>query len=38
MNTDTLVTRPRLAAVNRRQMVMRAMDVELLIEEDHRGK
>jgi len=38
MNTDTLVTRPRLAAVNRRQMVMRAIDVELLIEEDHSAR
>ena len=35
MNTDPKVTRPRLAAVNRQQMVMRAMDVERLIEEDH---
>ncbi len=35
MNTNPLVTRPRLAAVNRRQMVMRAIDVERLIEEDH---
>src|ERR1017187_6341778 len=35
MNTDGKVTRPRLAAVNRRQMVMRAMDVERLIAEDH---
>jgi hypothetical protein len=35
MNTDDGVTRPRLAAVNRRQMVMRAMDVEQLIEPDH---
>jgi transposase len=35
MNTHRTTTRPRLAAVNRRQMVMRAIDVELLIEEDH---
>ena len=35
MSTDTPVTRPRLAAVNRQQMVMRAVDVERLIEEDH---
>ena len=35
MDTDKRVTRPRLAAVNRRQMVMRAIDVERLIEEDH---
>jgi hypothetical protein len=32
MNTDPKVSRPRLVAVNRRQMVMRAMDVERLIE------
>ncbi len=38
MSTNTrsaAVRRPRLAAVNRRQMVMRAIDVELLIDEDH---
>ena len=35
MNTDNWVTRPRLAAVNRQQMVMRAIEVERLIEEDH---
>ena len=35
MNTDPKVTRPRLAAVNRQQMVMRAIEVERLIEEDH---
>ena len=35
MNTDPKVTRPRLAPVNRQQMVMRAVDVERLIEEDH---
>ena len=35
MNTDQKITRPRLAAVNRQQMVMRTMDVELLIEGDH---
>ena len=35
MHTDPKVTRPRLVAVNRRQMVMRAMDAERLIEEDH---
>jgi hypothetical protein len=33
MDNDNRVTRPRLAAVNRQQMVMRAMDVERLIEE-----
>src|SRR5271155_4299094 len=35
MNTDNEVTRPRLAAVNRSQMVMRAIVVERLIDEDH---
>jgi transposase len=35
MSENTLATRPRLAAVDRRQLVMRTMDVELLIEEDH---
>ena len=35
MATNTPVTRPPLAAVNRRQMVMRPIDVERLIEEDH---
>src|SRR5580658_2145826 len=35
MATNTLVTRPRLAAVSRQQMVMRAIDVERLLEEDH---
>ena len=35
MNTDPKVTRPRLVSVNRQQMVMRAMEVERLIEEDH---
>ena len=35
MSENTQDTRPRLAAVNRRQMVMRAIDVELLVEEDH---
>src|SRR5580692_5456197 len=35
MNTDNRATRARLAAVNRSQMVMRAIDVERLIEEDH---
>jgi transposase len=38
MGTDNRVTRPRLAAVNRRQMVMRAIDVERLIEEDHSAR
>ena len=38
MDTDKRVTRPRLAAVNRRQMVMRAIDVERLIEEDHSAR
>ena len=32
MNTDPKVTRPRLAPVNRQQMVMRAIEVERLIE------
>ena len=35
MSENTQVTRPRLAAVNRRQLVMRTLDVELMIEEDH---
>src|SRR5579862_2528468 len=35
MDTNQKVTRPRLAAVNRRQMVMRAIEVERLIEPDH---
>src|SRR5271157_6091396 len=35
MSENTQVTRPRLVAVNRRQMVMRAIEVERLIEEDH---
>jgi len=35
MSTNTLDTRPRLAAVNRRQLVLRTVDVEMLIEEDH---
>jgi len=35
MNTDQKITRPRLAAVNRQQMVMRAIEVERRIEEDH---
>ena len=38
MDTDKRVTRPRLAAVNRRQMVMRALDVERLIDEDHSAR
>ena len=38
MSENTLVTRPRLAAVNRRQLVMRTLDVESLIEEDHRAR
>lgn len=32
------MARPRLAAVNRRQMVLRTVDVELLIDEDHRAR
>ena len=32
MSENTQVIRPRLVAVNRRQMVMRAIEVELLIE------
>ena len=35
MNTDGKGTRPRLVSVNRRQMVLRAIEVERLIEEDH---
>ena len=35
MNTDKDLARPRLGAVDRRQMVMRAIDVERLIAEDH---
>jgi transposase len=38
MSENTQVRRPRLAAVNRRQMVMRTIDVERLIEEDHPGR
>ena len=38
MSENTQVTRPRLAAVDRRQMVMRAIDVERLIEEDHAAR
>jgi len=38
MSENTLVTRPRLAAVDRRQLVMRTLDVELLIEEDHSAR
>ena len=38
-NTPSIpVTRPRLVAVNRQQMVMRAIDVELLIDEDHSAR
>ena len=35
MNTANAATRPRLVSVNRRQMVLRAIEVERLIEEDH---
>jgi hypothetical protein len=35
MSENTRVARPRLVAVDRRQLVMRTIDVELLIEEDH---
>ena len=35
MSENSAVRRPRLVAVDRRQMVMRAIDVERLIEEDH---
>ncbi len=35
MSTTNPVTRPRLVSVDRRQMVMRAIEVERLIEEDH---
>ena len=38
MNTNRTLKRPRFAAVNRSQMVMRTIDVELLIEEDHPGR
>jgi transposase len=38
MNTDKRLTQPRLAAVNRSQMVMRAIDVERLIDEDHSAR
>jgi len=35
MSTANPVTRPRLVSVDRRQMVLRAIEVERLIEEDH---
>ena|SRR5579872_1692152 len=35
MNTTNPVTRPRLVRVDRRQMVLRAIEVERLIAEDH---
>ena len=35
MNAGPKITRPRSASVNRQQMVMRTLDVELLIEGDH---
>ena len=35
MSTTHPVTRPRLVSVDRRQMVLRAIEVERLIEEDH---
>ena len=35
MSTTHPVTRPRLVSVDRRQMVMRAIEVERLIEADH---
>jgi transposase len=38
MSENTQVTRPRLAVVDRRQLVMRTLDVELLIEEDHSAR
>jgi transposase len=38
MTTKTSTARPRLAAVNRRQLVMRTVDVELLIDEDHSAR
>jgi len=38
MSENPQVTRPRLVAVNRRQLVMRTMDVELLIEADHSAR
>ena len=38
MSENTQVIRPRLVAVDRRQMVLRAIEVELLIEEDHSAR
>jgi transposase len=38
MNRDRSDTRPRLAAVNGRQLVMRTIDLELLIDEDHAAR
>ena len=38
MSENPAVTYPRLVAVDRRQLVMRTMDVELLIEEDHSAR
>jgi len=38
MSENSGVTRPRLVAVDRRQMVLRAIEVERLIEEDHSAR
>jgi transposase len=38
MTAYTSIARPRLAALNRRQMVFRSVDVELLIDEDHSAR
>jgi len=38
MSENPPITRPRLAAVNRRQRVLRTVEVELLIEEGRRGR
>ena len=38
MSENTQEPRPRLAAVNRRPLVLRTVDVELLIEEDHSAR
>lgn len=38
MSENPAFTRPRLVAVNRRQLVMRTVDVEMLIEADHAAR
>jgi len=38
MSENAAVSRPRLVAVDRRQMVLRAIEVERLIEEDHSAR